>query len=450
MTTNHQQVSQAIQAGHFEAAIAQLVPLLEADPNQPQLWQAKAVALLSLGQTAAAIVAAEQAIRLQPSLASAHRLMGKARSQLADKPGAIAAYKQATRCYLERQDKTNAQACLDQIEALRVPNTPTRSLISPQAFLAQVTAKMQRGRYSEALEDLNWLLQFEPNHVDALAQRGLLHAQCRNYPMAVSDFAQAITLAPDKPELRLQRGEMRLTLGDAHGAINDFSDLLKIETVDPVQVYHLRGQAYQTLDDSENAFKDFSNALGMDPNNAACYEARGRIYEAMEDWQEALANYRQAASLYLNQGNWSAHQNLQGHLRTLEAQITAQKKESDRIIRVPIKYLNGGTPVIQVIFNGHYPCDMVLDTGAGMTMLTQRMGDLLNIRSIGSRPFRMADGRIVEHPVGYVNSLAVGRARIEHLEVAISPTAPEGALGQNYLWRYDIRILPTEVELYLR
>ena len=62
----------------------------------------------------------------------------------------------------------------------------------------------------------------------------------------------------------------------------------------------------------------------------------------------------------------------------------------------------------------------------------------------------MADGWIAENSVGFVRSAAVAQARVDNLEVAITPTASEGLLGQNYLWRYDIRILRTEVELLLR
>lgn len=447
---SYDQVLQAIQENHFETAIAQLEPLLQENPVDPRLWQAKAVALLSLGQVDAAIVAAERAICLNPLLAAAHRLLGKAYTKLGDTQKAIAAYKQATRNYLEQQDKANAQACIAQIEQLRPQPAPPRLLVSHQAFLAEVAMKVQQGRYSEAFEDLNWLLQFEPNNVEALVQRALLQAKCHNYAAAVSDFALAMKLSPDDPVLRLQRGQMRLTIGDAHGAIADLSDLLKGGTVDPAQIYTLRGQAHQQLNDLENAFKDFSNALGINPDNADCYKARGVVYEAMEDLEEAVANYRQAAKLYLDQGNWTDHQALQHQIQSLLPKIAAKKEEANRIIRVPIKQFLGGSPVVEVLFNGCYSFDMVLDTGAGITCLTEAMARSLNVISIGTKRFRMADGWLVENPVGYVRSIALDRAQVDNLEVAIFSTAAEGLLGQNYLWRYDVRILRAEVELYLR
>ncbi len=93
---------------------------------------------------------------------------------------------------------------------------------------------------------------------------------------------------------------------------------------------------------------------------------------------------------------------------------------------------------------------MLLDTGAGMVCLTGKIARLLNVIPMGTKHFSVADGRVIEKPVGYVKSLALEQARVENLEVSIEDNLDEGLIGQNYLWRYDVRILQTEVELYLR
>ncbi|MEL7226438.1 MAG: tetratricopeptide repeat protein, partial [Cyanobacteria bacterium J06576_12] len=139
---------QAMQAGDYGGAIATLDTLLQIDPNQPKLWYTKAIALLSLKQPTAAIVAIEQALRLNPNMAIAHRLLAKAYRQTGDTSAAIMAYKQATRLYVKTQDKTNAQACLAKIEALR-PNA--EPLISSKGFLDDAIAAAQQGNYRKAL-----------------------------------------------------------------------------------------------------------------------------------------------------------------------------------------------------------------------------------------------------------------------------------------------------------
>lgn len=446
---SYQHALEAIQAGQFEAAIAELEPLLQADPNSPKLWYAKALALLSGGNPEMAVMAAQQAIQLNPDMAPAHRLLASAYSSQGKGEPAIAAYKQATRCYLSQQDKANAQACITAIEQLTHSQSTTQALASPQSFLTLVTTKIDQGRYSEALQDLNWLLNLDANNAMALAQRGMLHARLHNPQAAAQDLARSLQLAPSDPALQLQQNQIRLLLGDAYGAVSDLSALLKTATGSSSQAYALRGQAYQQMRDFDNAFKDFSNALGIDPSNAECYRARGEVYESMGELTEALANYRQAAALYLNAGNGFSHQALQGQIRSLESKLTVQKHEADRTLRIPIKDFSGGSPVLEVTFNGFCPCNMILDTGASMTMITQQIAQLLRIVPVGNRWFRLADGRAMQAPVGFVQSVAVDQARADNLEVAITAT-DMGLLGQNFLWRYDVRILSREVELYLR
>lgn len=438
---------QAMQAGDYGDAIATLETLLQTDPNQPKLWYTKAVALLSLQQPAAAIIAIEQALRLNPNMAIAHRLLAKAHRQTGDTSAAIMAYKQATRLYLKAQDKTHAQACLGEIETLQ-PNA--EPLISSKGFLDDAIAAAQQGNYRKALQDLNWLLQLDPQNVDALVQRSFAHAQCHNADAAIRDMAKAVELAGQAPTIQLKRGELYLLLGHIESAIADFSTLLENKATDPAQLYYLRGRALQDIHSLEQAFKDFSQALKQQPNNANYYQARGQICEDQGHLEESLTDYQQAKRLYLNQGNLAAHQQLQHTIHTVETQLRTLKQQQERIIRIPIKSFSGGTPVVEVIFNDSCPFDMVLDTGASKTFLTQTMGRLLNITPIKLGRFCMADGRIVESPIGIVNSIALGSARVERLRVGISPTGNEGLLGQNFFGRYNMHILQNTIELHPR
>lgn len=435
---------QVMQIGDYADAIAQINQLLQTDPAQPKLWYTKALACLRLEQPDAAIVAIHQALRLSPDLAIAQRLLGKALSQTGDTRGAIAAYKQATRLYLNQQDKANAQACLQQIENLQP--TP-RTLISQQDFLAKAITQSESGNYRQALQTIDWMIQLEPNNAKLLAQRGLIYARCYDQDAAIRDFARALELDPDNATIRQQRGEMYLRLGHIDNALADFSALLSNHRVDSVQIYQLRGNTYAKNNQHQLACEDFSQILIQDSENAACYRSRGHSREMLGQLAEALSDYRQAAKLYLNQGNFRGSQELQYDIQSLDAQLQLQQQEETKLIRVPIKHWLGGTPTVEVIFNGCHRFDMVLDTGAAMTGLTQTMGNLLNVIPTRTERFQVADGRIVENPVGRVQSIALAEAKIENLNVSISKMKTTGLLGQNFLCRFDMRIIKDEIEL---
>ena len=441
-----EQVQQAIDEGDFPAAIAAIDALLQTESAQPKLWQQKALSLLSLGQPEAAIIAAEQAIRLVPGMAVSHQLLGKAHKELGNIPAAIAAYKQAAYAYLDVKDKVNAQHCLRQLEQLKPTKTPTRPLLTASEFLSTAIDKIKANQAQEALQDLNWLLNLEPDNIEALGQRGLLQARLGDYQAAVEDFSRATTLAPDLPAIKLQRAEMRLLLGDAQGASKDCSELLKQSALEPGKIYTLRGQAYQQLNEWDNAFKDFSNALGINPQNADCYEARGKVYEFLDNTDEAIKDYRQAATLYLEQGNACKHQAMMQKLKTVHTGFEV----IEQLIRVPIKYFSNGIPVIDVLFNHEFRFEMIVDTGAAMTCINPYMAERLGLRTDKFEEFRLGDGQLIEEPVAIVRSIAVGLAERNHLEVAISAYLSIGLLGQNFLSHFDIHILQTEIELGFR
>ncbi|MEM9213579.1 MAG: tetratricopeptide repeat protein [Cyanobacteria bacterium P01_F01_bin.150] len=351
---DYQQALQDIRAGRFETAIAQLDELIQSDASQPKVWQAKAVALLSSGSVDAAIVAAEQVLRLNPAQADAHQLLGTAYKQQGDLPQAIAAYKQATRCYLNHQNKAKAQSCITQIEQLSVqlsshqnahrvtsektspsqPQTRQRSesstrfaspvsnqpLPSPVDFLAEAIAKGKRGKRHEALSDLNWLLELDPNDVDGLAHRGMLHAQTGNHRAAIRDLERAMALAPDNPKVCLLRSRARLYMGDDFGAIADLSHLLQNQADNQVMLYYLRGRAYLKIRNVDQAIRDCETLVSLDANYAEGYELGGAIYESIGKWEDAIAHYRKAEACYSNQEKWSVCQRVQRHIQYLEAE----------------------------------------------------------------------------------------------------------------------------------
>lgn len=355
---DYQQALQDIRAGRFKTAIAQLDGLLQADAAQPKVWQAKAVALLSSGSVDAAIVAAEQVLRLNPAQADAHQLLAKAYKQQGDLPQAIAAYKQATRCYLSDQNKVKAQACISKVEQLSTQlstqlsahqtahqttsektapsqnQTSQRSgsstrfaspvsnqpLPSPVDFLAEAIAKGKRGEYREACSDLDWLLEVDPNHVEGLAHRGMLHAQAGNHRAAIQDLERAMALAPNNPNVWLLRSRARLYMGDDFGAIADLSHLLKTQPDNQVMLYGLRGRAYLKIRNIDQAIRDVETLLSLDSNDAEGYELGGAIDESMGRWEQAIAHYRKAEACYSNQQQWSAYQRVQRHIQYLETE----------------------------------------------------------------------------------------------------------------------------------
>jgi len=125
---------------------------------------------------------------------------------------------------------------------------------------------------------------------------------------------------------------------------------------------------------------------------------------------------------------------------------------SQIVFKAPIRRLAGGTPVVDVTFNGTQQVEMIVDTGASGTVITQRTAAALGIVPVTKAKANTASARAVEFPVGYVNSVAVGGLTIKHLPVAIAPSAQLeiGLLGHDFFGNYDITIKRNVVEFRAR
>jgi predicted aspartyl protease len=121
------------------------------------------------------------------------------------------------------------------------------------------------------------------------------------------------------------------------------------------------------------------------------------------------------------------------------------------VFRVPIARRMGGTPVVNVTFNGSQTYEMIVDTGASGTLITQAMATSLGVTPVGQVRVDTASARDVAFPLGYVNTIEVGGAIANDVVVAVAgPDLSVGLLGHDFFGNYDVTIRQNEVEFRAR
>lgn len=124
-----------------------------------------------------------------------------------------------------------------------------------------------------------------------------------------------------------------------------------------------------------------------------------------------------------------------------------EDNRQDMVFRTPIKRRIGRTPVIDVTFNGTWQFEMIVDTGASGTVITQRMARLIGVSTVGKAKANTASAKSVEFPIGYVDSIEAGGVKIKQVPVAIAGSELEnGLLGHDFFGNYDITIKSHVVE----
>ncbi len=115
------------------------------------------------------------------------------------------------------------------------------------------------------------------------------------------------------------------------------------------------------------------------------------------------------------------------------------------VYRVPIKRRLASTPVIDVMFNGK-KFEMILDTGASSTLITQRMAIALGLKPTGVRQMIIADGSRVRFLTANIGSVTTGGMPARKLIVTVAPNSDIGLLGHDFFDRYDVKIKRSVIE----
>lgn len=201
-------------------------------------------------------------------------------------------------------------------------------------------------------------------------------------------------------------------------------------------------------------------------NRAASAVSIGQSAQSPEDWKLASSRWQQALTLMqkvpTTHPNYAKAQTkakeYQNHLSAAQQRVKgvpqtvegATKKNADGLVaQIPIVERRGGTPVVPVNFqgqNGKKKFEMLFDTGATGTLITQEMASALGVVVVGEATVTIADGSQVGLPIGYVDVIEVGGLRKEGILVAIGGDV--GLLGQDVYGDYGISMGGSVINLY--
>ncbi len=130
-------------------------------------------------------------------------------------------------------------------------------------------AARQRRASETALDECNQAISGVLSSSDLVAthvNRGIIHALKKDYPKALLDYDQAISLDPDEPEAFLNKGLLLLRLGtrDAE-ALRLLNLAIAYKTRMPALAFFARGIAHEQLGHTAAAYRDYRQAAELSP-----------------------------------------------------------------------------------------------------------------------------------------------------------------------------------------
>jgi tetratricopeptide (TPR) repeat protein len=226
--------------------------------------------------------------------------------------------------FLELRDEDNCRRCIESYKPLEAMLPP-----SVEDVFVKVEQKIENNDFTNALIDLNWILQIDPKNVKAFCLRGLTLGKLGDPQSAIKDLNQAIFLEPQNLQVRIGRGKIRAEIGDAQGAIADFNELLR-EYPSNAEIYDDRAKAHLRLKDYRTAIEDFSRSLALNRNNPKTYSDRADARYDFGDIKGAIDDYQQAANIWFNQSLMEPYRYALDRIKMWQSELEKQTKEAKR------------------------------------------------------------------------------------------------------------------------
>lgn len=202
----------------------------------------------------------------------------------------------------------------------RVSNRPNRSWIMGVGILALAVGMIgmilnrvpQRLVAAHALRQGNTLQQegnFEgaiAHYTDALhafstadtyAHRGIAYMLSDEPLLAQEDLTRAIELDDTHVDAFYYRGNVRYSLGDLQGALEDYTQAIQLDPNGAIKARVNRGSVRADLGDPVGAIADYDAAIQQNPNLTAAYVNRCLSRSNMNEHQLAIADCTQAIRL---------------------------------------------------------------------------------------------------------------------------------------------------------
>jgi tetratricopeptide (TPR) repeat protein len=232
------------------------------------------------------------------------------------------------------------EALMQQAVALHQQGQPAQALPLYQRALTlaptnahhhylTASAHLLLGQADPALQHLDAALHANPDHVEALLQRGVLHYAAGRDAPAVADFQRMAALAPLD-----SRAWVNLT---AAAIMSGQIDLARDAAARAVQLapnhpdgWNNLGQVHQRSGDFAQAEAAFRRALQFSPQHAGIWLNLGDSLRAMGRLSEAEPAYRQSLQIDSGRSNtWTNYGNLLGQLHRVAESRAAFERALD-------------------------------------------------------------------------------------------------------------------------
>ena len=157
-------------------------------------------------------------------------------------------------------------------------------------------AKLAIGDLPAAEEDIEAVLQVDPNNADAQQARAEMHYRNEDYPRAATWYIKAIELGNRDSGIYRDLGYTYGEMEEWQKCIEALDSAILLGT-DEADIYNYRGYAYYELKQYAKCIEDYNKVLALAPGNATARSNRGVAYYYSKKYKLAEADLTQVMAM---------------------------------------------------------------------------------------------------------------------------------------------------------
>ena len=255
--------------GALNQAMDTYIDILDAVPNEPEIFYRIALSLISLGRAEEALVYAEQAINAAPYSADAW----------------------AIRAWALDWNFRAGEALSSALHALELEPENSRA----KAYLAE--AYFTLGQVSRAEALIEDALEDDPNSAEAYRARGLIRRE-QHYDLsgALEDFEAALDIAEHINISAIDIAITETIAGNYDAALEILEQVIETNPRNRRALFRL-GQIYNLLGDPEAALPYLQDCADFNPDSIDCAYLLGRVQYRLGLFQDAADSFEAAIEL---------------------------------------------------------------------------------------------------------------------------------------------------------
>ena len=148
-------------------------------------------------------------------------------------------------------------------------------------------------RFDEALASYDHALKVRPHYAEALCNRGLALHELKRFDEALASYNRALTLRPHYADVLSNRGLTLHELKRFDEALASYDRALRVRP-NYAEALSNRGMALRELNRLEDALESYDRALVVRPEFVKAHSNRGNALHELNRFDEALASFDRA------------------------------------------------------------------------------------------------------------------------------------------------------------